>query len=365
MSLMNQVTTGKRLKPICILFYGVHGIGKTTFPSEAPNPIYIGPEENDEIDAARLPRIMTWDQLEAQLKSIRDDKHEFKTLVIDTIDTLEQVAQKKILTGSNAGKNMETAMGGYGKAYKSMADMFLKIRDEYLVPIRDKRRMNIIILSHAEKSKHEDPMTNTSYDTFSLSMHKKVKPIFEDWVSAILFANYILLKAERADGREYVEGLDGKREIYTEERPAFIAKNRYNLPFEIDFPKEGAWGIFSAYVREYFKGAPKAEPAAKPEAPANVSEPQSEPENTSGNDVGNDAKTEEPVSDVSPEPEEKSEEPTLANVMAHVDELFLKMPESAKGSIQTAIKRAALLKDEVAKKKEFLRLKTKMEGVLK
>jgi hypothetical protein len=89
MSFLNQVVVGKKIKPISIIFCGVRGIGKTTFPSEAPNPIYIGPEENDEIDCARMPKVVTWDQLKEQLREIRDDAHSFKTLVLDTVDTLE------------------------------------------------------------------------------------------------------------------------------------------------------------------------------------------------------------------------------------------------------------------------------------
>ena len=56
-----NVTIGKKLKPLALLIHGVHGIGKTNFPTEAPAPIFIGSEENDEIECARLGKIETWE----------------------------------------------------------------------------------------------------------------------------------------------------------------------------------------------------------------------------------------------------------------------------------------------------------------
>jgi hypothetical protein len=300
-----------------------------------------------------LPKVTSWDQFKDQLKSLRDEKHNYKTLVIDTMDMLEQVAQKKILTGPNAVKNMETAMGGYGKAYKQMADMFLEIRDNYLVPIRDKRGMNIVILCHAEKNKHEDPMTNTSYDTYSTAMHKKIKPIFEDWVSGIFFANYILLRAERNDGKEYVEGMDGKREIYTEERPSHTGKNRFDLPFEMEFPKVGAWKLFTDHVRSYYGNAAKAAPSTakidedRIPTTTTVESIQSEPEDAPGAEV------------VGGEVAQETPGKSYKELAQAIDDLFGQMPESSRGGITTAIKRAG------ADTKELERILTKMQGALK
>ena len=46
---------------------------------------------------------------------------------------------------------------------------------------------------------------------------------------------------------------DGTRVLYTEHRPAWDAKNRYGLPFELGFPEDGAWDLFERACRA---GAP-------------------------------------------------------------------------------------------------------------
>lgn len=248
MSALDLIQTGKKKQSICLLLYGVHGIGKSSFATEAPNPVFVGSEDNSELTAARFPIIKKWSDLEAALKALRDEKHDFKTLVIDTIDTLQDVAQLEILA-KEPGKSMATACGGFGKAYEQMQSMFLKMREDFLKPIREKG-MNVIILCHAQKSKHEDPITASSWDAYSTSMHKKVQPIFQDWVSAILFANYRLVKAE-TDGKSYMVG-DGRRVIYTEERPSHVAKNRFSFPEQMEFKKAGTWAQIDGLITNFF-----------------------------------------------------------------------------------------------------------------
>lgn len=252
-----KIIKGKKIKPLAILLYGIHGIGKSTFALDAPNPIYVGSEENDELDVHRMPKVQAWTDLVSQLNWLLTNDHEYKTLVIDTVDALEQVAQKEILKKA-PGKTMATAFEGFGKAYIQMSDMFLAIRDNYIVPLREKKGMNIIILAHAEKNKHEDPMTGTSYDNYSTTMHKRVKPIFEDWVSAIFFATWELMKSETSSGKERAIG-DGTRIIYTEERPSHIAKNRFDLPYQIEFIKGETWREVTSLIKDFYKNDNKKE----------------------------------------------------------------------------------------------------------
>ena len=331
MSVLSKVTTGRKLKPLALLLHAPHGIGKSTFAAESPNPVYIGSEENDELDVARFPRIETWNDLASQLQALRDETHDYKTLVIDTIDGLEQIAEKEILSQKgNKGKNMATADGSFGKAYINMANMFLNIRDNFLVPLRDKKGMNIVILAHSESRKHEDPMTNTSYDAYETAIHKKTKPIFEDWVSAILFANYYLVKAENSSGKEYAEG-DGMRMIYTEERPSHAAKNRFDMPYEVEFTKNGTWARVRNMILDHFK---------------------------SGNTEKADPKKKEVENKKKEEKKKVEAKDDLNELNDKIEDLLSKMPNDMKGIIEKSLSKAGT--DE----KELNRIVSKMEGMV-
>ena len=243
-----KVTKGRVQKPIAMILYGVHGVGKSTFATECENPIFIGSEENDELDVDRLPKIKVWRDLIDQLDHIK--KSNYKTIVIDTMDELETIGHNEILR-TEPGKTMATARGGFGKAYDELERLFLDIRDR-LIYLRDEKGMNVVILCHHEKAKHEDPISLTSYDNYSTALHKKIKPIFEDWVSIIAFANDKLMKAENSRGQDTVIS-DGDKVIYFQSRTSHVAKNRFGLPEEMEFNQTGTWKFIKDSVDEFFK----------------------------------------------------------------------------------------------------------------
>jgi len=257
-----KVIKGKVKKPIAILVYGVHGVGKSTFATEAENPIFIGSEENDELNADRYPKINEWKDLTDQLELVK--KSNYQTIVIDTMDELERIAQNEILK-KEPGKTMATACGGYGKANEVMERMFLGLRDT-LSFLRNEKGMNVIILCHHEKTKYEDPISLTNYDNYSTALHKKLKPIFEDWVSIIAFANDKLMRAENSQGKDTVIS-DGDRVMYFESRTSHVAKNRFKLPSEIEFPESGTWAFIKNHVDEFFGKKEEVKPVKPTDKP--------------------------------------------------------------------------------------------------
>lgn len=258
MSLLNQIKKGKEQKPIAAIIHGIQGVGKSTLADEFPSPIFIGNEDTENVDGAKFPKVEKWQDLADQLKALRDEDHEFKTVVIDSLDGLEQVAELAILE-KEKGKTMATAFGGYGKAYLEMAKMFMEIRDEYLVPLREVKGMNIVMLAHTEKVKHEDPITNTAYDHYETAIHKKVKHLFEDWCSAILFLTTLRVRAENNSGKEYAQDFDGQRVLLTESRSSHIAKNRFDMDYSIEFAKGEGYKKIKEQVDKFFKSEQKPE----------------------------------------------------------------------------------------------------------
>lgn len=231
------ITTGRSRKPINMLLHGVHGIGKSTFGTKAPNPIYVTGEEIEEIDAAKFPKCETFEDFLNYLKYLRDEEHEYKTLVVDTLDSIEALCWKKVLKEDGA-LDMARANGGFGKGYTYATELMMEMRDNYLVPIRDKKGMNIILLCHSTKNKFEDPLTQASYDVFEMKLHKNGKgvgcyTVFSEWVSIIAFANFEVFKVkDKSTGKDYAVG-EGERRMFTTPKPAYDAKNRFNLEEEL------------------------------------------------------------------------------------------------------------------------------------
>ena len=63
-SVLESIQHGRQPKPPRVLLYGVEGIGKSTFGSEAPQPIFVQTEDGlDEIDCDRFPLATKFDDV--------------------------------------------------------------------------------------------------------------------------------------------------------------------------------------------------------------------------------------------------------------------------------------------------------------
>lgn len=230
MSILNKVITGKVKRPLLCLLYGPEGAGKTTFGGNSIKPILVGAEEGADIAGPpRLPPCKTYEEFIAGIDALIKDKHDYETIVIDTIDSIEPLLWDKIKRETGV-PSIELACGGYGKGYVKAAEEFLKLREKLNV-LRNQKGMNVIILAHSQVYKFNDPVTGVEHDTYKLKLHKRATPVFVEWVDMVLFATDKLY-VENKTGKEKVFGI-GERVVYTAKRPAFEAKNRFGLPFEI------------------------------------------------------------------------------------------------------------------------------------
>ncbi|HHK41312.1 MAG TPA: oxidoreductase, partial [Planctomycetaceae bacterium] len=90
MGLIDQIQRGKQPMPPRLVVYGTEGVGKSTFASQAPAPIFIQTEDGlAEIDCDRFPLSTTFDDVTAALSELHSEKHDYQTVVIDSLDWLE------------------------------------------------------------------------------------------------------------------------------------------------------------------------------------------------------------------------------------------------------------------------------------
>lgn len=254
MSVMDQIHTGKRLAPPRILLYGVEGVGKSTFAAQAPNPIFIQTEDGlGEIDCASFPLAKQLTQVERCLKALATEPHEFRTVVIDSCDWLEQLIWDD-LCRVNGAATIEKIDGGFGKGYIAALRFWRELIDTMDI-LHKQRNMGIILIAHAKVERFEDP-ESTAYDRYLPRLHKLANAAITEWVDAILFATRkFRTETEKVGfGKErsiaVSVGADGgQRIIRTVGGPACIAKNRYNLPYELHL----SWDAF-------FNALPKSEP---------------------------------------------------------------------------------------------------------
>ena len=95
-----EITRGKIPCAKKVVIYGPEGIGKSTFASQFPEPVFIDTEgSTNSMDVARLPKPTSWQMLLDEIQYIKSHPDVCKTLVIDTIDWAESIPQKTMSPG--------------------------------------------------------------------------------------------------------------------------------------------------------------------------------------------------------------------------------------------------------------------------
>ena len=238
MSLIGSITKGREQQPPRIMIYGSEGVGKSTFASLAPNPVFIQTEDGlSEIDTSKFPLARTFEDVVMQLQAVRDEQHEFGTLVIDSLDWLERLVWDRVCADYGV-KSIEKADGGYGKGYVHALTYWRQIVS-ILNDIRSKRGMAVVMIAHAAVERFEDP-EHVAYDRYTPRLHKKACSLVCEWVDAVLFASR-RLRVDSTTGKAAPVGADGgERILRTNGSPACIAKNRFGLPTELPL----SWAAF-------------------------------------------------------------------------------------------------------------------------
>jgi hypothetical protein len=239
------VTRGRLEKPPRILLYAREKIGKTGFAAGAPSPLFLCSEMGtEEYDVARIPA-SSWLQTISTVDSLINDSHDYKTLVLDTIDHLEAVLHRHIIASDDKGRtSMVTVHGGFGKAFKMATEETKKLAVK-LDTLTEKRRMTIVLLAHAHVEKFNDPESD-GWDQYRLKMHKETAGFWREWVDAVLFANLDIATKKNDDDKTKAIGT-GDRLIYTipPRSAAYEAGNRYALPATLPL----RWSALDAAIK--------------------------------------------------------------------------------------------------------------------
>jgi hypothetical protein len=224
-----SVSKGRREQPLRILLAGISGVGKTTFAASAPAPIFLGCEAGDDnFDVARFPSPSSWQDVLDAVRALAEERHDYKTLVIDTLDSIEPLCWRAVVERDGKAKNIEEVGGGFQKGFTAAVDEWRSLLSQ-LERLRG-AGMAVILLAHVAVKNYKNPL-GPDFDRFVMKLDQRAAPVFAEWSDLHLFAQF----------ETWVEGADVKgkrpkgmstdvRVLHTRRTAAFDAKNRYSLP---------------------------------------------------------------------------------------------------------------------------------------
>ena len=255
------VTEGTIPQPVRTVIYGPEGIGKTTFASRFPDPVFIDTEGGSgRLAVRRLPSPTSWAMLLDEVAEVARGGVPCGTLVVDTADWAERLCIRAVCDKAQV-KGIEDF--GYGKGYVYVKEEFGRLLDA-LDEVRNSGR-HIVVTAHAQITKFEQPDEMGAYDRWSMKTSKQVAPLLREWCDMLLFANYKTIVVRDGEGKNAKsKAQGGRRVMYTCHHPCWDAKNRFGLASELPFEFESIAAIF---------GESAAAAPAAPGNPAPVSRP--------------------------------------------------------------------------------------------
>tara|TARA_R110000868_G_scaffold92457_7_gene256643 strand:+ start:3694 stop:4431 length:738 start_codon:yes stop_codon:yes gene_type:complete len=225
-----------------IMLYGVEGIGKTTFAAGAPDPIFILTEDGlGSLQVNHFPVAKSSDDVLAAIASLYSDKHDYHTVVLDSLDWLEQAIHSEIERKHDA-KDL-----AYGKGAIIAAQKWREVLDG-LNALRADRGMIVILIAHTTIKRFDSPEVEP-FDRYQPKLQDRSSALIREWADAVLFCNYktIVKKDDVGFNQTNNRGIStGERLMFTSEKPAYMAKNRYALPESLPL----TWDAFSTAISQ-------------------------------------------------------------------------------------------------------------------
>lgn len=251
-------------KPPMLTIVGAPGTGKSTLAGLFPKPIFIQTEDSEtvfesweeDVQPTFLPNIIrsnytanpqqprkTSDHIKSQLKMLLEEEHDYETLVIDSITSLNILFEDEVKKEYGVD-NVGDAAGGFHKGYDVVSGMHQDIK-QFCDAIRKKKGMTIIFLAHTGIERMKQSPDTDEYAFWTLDMYKKSVPVYVNLVDGVFYLKkeeFIkdLEKNKKGQITKYGKMIQtGERVLVTngDGKVGFVnAKSRYSMDTEIRVP---------------------------------------------------------------------------------------------------------------------------------
>ncbi len=132
----------ERLDDYIILLYGPPKIGKSTLASQFDKPLFLATEAGlNALEVYQVP-VATWDKFLAACKEIAAGGHDFKTIIVDTVDNLFKACSEHVRKKNNIQHESDL---DWGKGWQLVRDEFSRALTKLsLLPY------GLVMISHSE-----------------------------------------------------------------------------------------------------------------------------------------------------------------------------------------------------------------------
>lgn len=168
---------------LSVLTYGRSGTGKTTFASTFPKPILLldvrekGTDSVSNVPQIDVGEINDWESFEAMYWYLAQEKHKYKTVVVDQITQLQDLAIVKAMKDDGKDPKESISKRNWGQAAGLMKTWLLNYRD--LIDTGT----HVIFLAHDRVTSGED---DSGEDQIDPSVGARLMPSVAGFVNGMV-----------------------------------------------------------------------------------------------------------------------------------------------------------------------------------
>lgn len=267
--ILDYVTSSATKTGVRVVIAALEKVGKTTLTVNAPRPLLIPLEQGYAgIVVNKTPMLTSFPEIlmlmDEVIVKVQAGQFPYMTLIFDSCTALEERIHEEVLKrdpqyspGNKKTVTMDSALGGYGKAYNFSNELFrdfLKKCDQ-LVNLN----INIVMTCHVFAAKLMDPM-NGEYDSWDLLLHSPKnqktygkREMLAQWADVIGFLYEPMYVSE---GKTLTKGISANkgRVLALSRTPSYMAGNRFGVNAEIPIPKDGGWNHLAKAIFDSTNG---------------------------------------------------------------------------------------------------------------
>ncbi|NKJ03102.1 ATP-binding protein [Rhizobium sp. SG741] len=235
--------------PPITTIYGGAKLGKTTLASEFPSPYYCRTGEGERQSAGTPMKSFgvsdNYGDVLDQIEFMLEAEHDRRTFVLDALDGLEVFINTEACA-RNGWADIEEP--GFGKGYAAAHAIWLEFIKKVLA--LKKAGFYVVLISHV-KAKTVPGVTTDSYPRYMLNLRDDAGSAVCDASDLIGFLHQrVSIQKEDLGFKKTAKRGSGGGEvnIAVQERPGFIAGNRYQIPKAILEYKQGqGFAVLNTY----------------------------------------------------------------------------------------------------------------------
>ena len=264
MGILAYVNHSSQPTGIRAVLAGVEKVGKTTLGCSAPRALLVPLEQGfSGVSINKTPMLEAYSDLMQLMDEIiiqvQQQVFPYKTLTFDSATALERLIHDAVLRtdptwakGNRKALTMESALGGYGKAYQYANELFhgFLMKCDWLAT---NAAINIILTCHVFPAKVIDP-TAGEYDTWDLLLHSPKnqksygkREMLTQWADLVGFLHEPLFITEGKTLNKAVSAGQG-RILGVNRTPGYVAGNRYGIIKDIAIPREKGWNYLAQEI---------------------------------------------------------------------------------------------------------------------